>query len=169
MKLSTIALIILAASLLLIMGIVIGRLILPAQTASATRVVGPAITAIPTADLSVPDLDVPGEDITGLPPYPGMRRVEYRQVMLGDLLETEVEYVMEGELEPIHNYFRQVFEEHGWDVADLHIFQGEWTFFVIKGDREALVELESRGPLIELEIELTEPMSVESVNVTVQP
>jgi hypothetical protein len=30
---------------------------------------------------------------------------------------------------------------------------------VIQGDREALLELESRGSLIEIEIEITEPQS----------
>lgn len=159
MKLSTVSLAILAAVLLLTAGIAIGRL--TGRPLAPVPDTPPASAAVPTADLTVPVMDVPGEDIAGLPPYPDMRRVEYRQVIMGDLLETEVEYVMEGDLEPVHDYFRGVFDAEGWDVADLHIFQGEWTFFVIKDEREALVELESRGPLVEVEIELTEPLPAE--------
>jgi len=54
-------------------------------------------------------------------------------------------------------------------VADLQIFQGEWTFFVIQNGREALVELESRGPLVEVEIELNEPLPNESAAATPTP
>ncbi len=119
-------------------------------------------------DFTVPEQDVPGDSIPGLPRFPGMRRVEYRQVVVGDLLETEVEYVMEGTLEPVHDFYRQVFDSEGWRVVDLHIFQGEWTFYVIQGGREALVELESRGPLVEVEIELTEPLPEEVSGIPVE-
>ena len=171
-KTAVTVLLIAAGILLLIAGIIIGRLSStssqqePADNPTAINAV------VPTADLSVPVLDVPGDNIPGLPPFPGMRRVEYRQVIIGDLLETEVEYVIEGPLEPIHDYYRQLFDDEGWKVADLHIFQGEWTFFIIQGEREALVELESRGPLVEVEIELTEPIPAgmtSTVDVTIAP
>lgn len=158
-KLAVTVLILAAGCLLLITGFIIGRLssAIPHEKTGTTT--SPMSAIVPTADLRMPALDVPGDDIPGLPPFPGMRRVEYRQVIIGDLLETEVEYVMEGSLEPIHDYFRQLFDAEGWNVADLHIFQGEWTFFIIQGEREALVELESRGPLVEVEIELKEPIA----------
>jgi hypothetical protein len=101
--------------------------------------------------------DVPGDDIPGLPRFPGSTRVEYRQALVGDLLETEAEYVVAGDMDPVYGFYRQVFDDEGWTVADLGIYQGEWTFFVISGEREALVEIESRGTLIEVEIELSEP------------
>ena len=158
--------------LLLMAGFIMGRLTGNLPQNGSVQAASSIITAVPTADLSVPALDVPGDDIPGLPRYPGMRRVEFRHDVLGDLLETEVEYVMDGTLESVHDFYRQVFDDEGWNVADLHIFQGEWTFFVIQDDREALVELESRGPLIEVEIELTEPIPAEitgSVQLTVEP
>mgnify|MGYP001170086754 CR=1 FL=1 len=169
MKLTTIAALALFGLLLLATGIIIGRLSVDLQPRSSTSVAVPSLAAVPTADLSVPDLDVPGEEIPGLPRFPGMRRVEYRQVIMGDLLETEAEYVMEGPLEPIHDFYRQVFDDEGWSVADLQIFQGEWTFFVIQDGREALVELESRGPLVEVEIELNEPLPVGTLDATARP
>jgi hypothetical protein len=169
MKLTTIIAIFVAGVLLLAGGIAIGRLSVDIQSRPVGSAVVPSVEAVPTADLSVPELDVPGDDIPGLPRFPGMRRVEYRQVIMGDLLETEAEYVMEGPLSPVHDYYRQIFDDEGWSVADLQIFQGEWTFFVIQNGREALVELESRGPLVEVEIELNEPLPNESAAVTPTP
>lgn len=169
MKVTNLILLLVGGLLILAAGFLIGRLSVPARpNRSAPPAQTAGITAVPTADYTIPELDVPGDTIPGLPPFPGMRRVEYRQVIIGDLLETEVEYVMEGSLEPVHDYYRQVFDSEGWRVADLHIFQGEWTFYVIQGEREALVELESRGPLIEVEIELTEPLPEEVSGIPIE-
>lgn len=164
MKLTSIALLLAAAGMLLLAGFAIGRMTVSRQPAQQEPAIAPALTIVPTADLTVPTFDVPGEDVPGLPRFPGMMRVEYRQVIVGELLETEVEYVVEGALEPVHDHFRRVFDEEGWSVADLQVFQGERTFFVVKDDREALVELESRGPLVEVEIELTEPVPADMVD-----
>lgn len=117
----------------------------------------PEPPATPRATFALPAFDVPGSDIEGLPRYPGAVRVEYRQGLTGDLIETEVEYVISTDFEAVHDYYRQVFDEEGWTVADLGIYQGEWTFFVVSGEREALVELEARESLVEIEIEITEP------------
>lgn len=162
MKVSTVVALVCAGLLLLAMGFAVGRM-----TATPDRVVesgsggASPVVAAPTADMSVPALDMPGKDVPGLPRFPGSTRVEYRQVSSGDLLETEVEYVMTGDLEPVHDFYRDVFDNEGWVVADLGIYQGEWTFFVINGEREALVEIEARGPLVEVEIEVTEPLVVD--------
>ena len=106
-----------------------------------------------------PSSDVPGADVPGLPRYPGSNRVEYRQNLAGDFQETEVEYVVADEISVVHDFYRDVFDQEGWRVADLGVYQGEWTFFVIKDGREALMEIESRGTLIEIEIEINEPLS----------
>lgn len=156
MKMTTIVALLVIGCLLLVMGFIAGRL-----TVEPSRPVAPSSLAVQTVDSELPAFDVPGEDIPGLPPFPGAMRVEYRQVILGDLLETEAEYVMTGNVEPVHDFYRDVFDAEGWNVADLGIHQGEWTFFVINGAREALVELEARGSLVEVEIEHTEPLPVE--------
>ena len=106
--------------------------------------------------LALPELDAPGADIVDLPRYPDSMRVEYRQTFEKSLIVKEVEYVIAAELEPVHDFYREVFDTRGWLVADVWFFQGEWTFFVIDGSREALVEIEARGPLVEVEIELSE-------------
>lgn len=128
-------------------------------------------SAIPQSDSSQPVADqipaengllgdrVEGFDPAGLPRYPGAIIVEFRQVARDGLLETEVEYVVDAGFDEVHRYYRQIFDRESWSVADLGIYQGEWTFFVIKDGREALVEIEARGSgLIEIEIELTEPV-----------
>lgn len=107
----------------------------------------------------MPERDVTGEDIPDLPRYPGSVRVEFRDVIVGDLAEIEVEYVVLSDLDSVHAYYRQVFDDYGWIVADLGIYQGEWTFLVVSGEREAIVELEARQSIVEIEIELTEPIS----------
>lgn len=118
----------------------------------------PTIAVADDGALPTPPGEVPGDDVAGLPRFPGSSRVEYRQVMDGDLMETEVEYVVAGELDVVHNYYRTIFDEQAWKVADLGVYQGEWTFFVLQGEREALLEIESRGELIEIEIEISEPL-----------
>ncbi len=113
----------------------------------------------PLTESMTPSSDVPGADVPGLPRYPGANRVEYRQSLVGDFQETEVEYVVADEISVVHDFYRDVFDQEGWRVADLGVYQGEWTFFVIKDGREALMEIESRGALIEIEIEINEPLS----------
>lgn len=125
---------------------------------TAERPATPIILTVPTEDIATRTSEVPGSDVPGLPRYPGAERVEYRQALDGDLIETEVEYVVGAELAVVHDFYRTVFEEEAWMVADMGVYQGEWTFFVVKNGREALVEIESRGPLIEIEIEIDEPI-----------
>lgn len=125
-----------------------------ATTEAATRAVPIALE-----NSEIPVRDVTGDDIADLPRYPGAVRVEYRYVLVNDLAETELEYVVAANLEDVHEYYREVFDEQGWVVADLGIYQGEWTFLIVSGEREAIVELEARLSLVEIEIELSEPVS----------
>lgn len=140
------------------LGFAAGRLTAGPQT----EVISPADGRQASTEISYPILDAPGSDIPDLPRFPGATRVEYRQVVAGDLLETEIEYVMTEELEDVYSYYRRLFSDEGWSVADLGVHQGEWTFFIIKGEREAVVELESRESLTEVEIEVTEPTMSQS-------
>jgi len=105
----------------------------------------------------IPAMDVPGEDIADLPRYPGAVRVEYRQSTAEQLLLTEVEYVVAAPLDTVRDFYRDLFYVQGWSVADLGFYQGEWTFFVIMDEREAHIEVEARGELVEVELELSEP------------
>jgi len=150
----TLTLVALSATLL---GFVAGRMSGTKQVANhwASPVAIPAVYA--AEETVLPTLDIPGADIAGLPRYPGAMRVEYRQSLEDYLLATEVEYVAAELLETVHDYYREVFRNGGWSVADLGFYQGEWTFFILDGHREAFVEIEARGALVEIEIEVREP------------
>jgi hypothetical protein len=153
-----ISLIVLIALLLFATGFGVGRFVTVQQLASTELEAPVAVSVVDASgEMIVPERDVTGEDIDGLPRYPGSVRVEYRYAIFGDLAETEVEYVVYATLEEVHDFYRQVFEEMDWIVADVGIYQGEWTFFIVSGKREAILELEVRQSLIEIEIELSEP------------
>ncbi len=151
------------ALLLFTVGFAAGRVVTTRELAAAT----PAARIIAPSSLSdgaeLPTIDVTGADIEGLPRYPGSVRVEYQNLIVGEFLETEVEYVVAAELGPVHDFYREVFQDEGWVVADIGIYQGEWTFFIVSGEREANVELEARQSLVEIEIELSEPLEESGV------
>lgn len=154
MKWSYLALV-LGASFLFLAGVAVGRVTVTSQLVEQAQASDtPVMTTASAAGM--PETDIPGADVAGLPRYPGATRVEYRQTSQDGFLLTEVEYVVAAELDEVHTYYRRIFPEE-WSVADLGFYQGEWTFFVVSGNREALVEIEARGPLIEIEIELSEP------------
>ncbi len=114
-----------------------------------------AITNTPTP----PTEDAPGADIPGLPRYPGAIRTEYRHELVDGFYDTEVEYLVTADFDAVHDFYRSIFDEQGWIVADIGIHMGEWTFLVVSGSREALVELEVEYGLVEIEIEVTEPVT----------
>lgn len=111
----------------------------------------------------LPELEVPGSDVAGLPRYPGATRVEYRQMLDGEFVITEVEYLVVAEFDEVQQYYRNIFFEEGWTVADLAFEHGEWKFFVLIGNREALLEIEMLGRLVEIEIEISESGSSDTL------
>ena len=111
----------------------------------------------PTAELDMPQEDVPGAELPGLPRYPGSVRTEYRREKVGDLIVTEAEYLIGGDADPVREFYRNVFRRNAWSVGDLGFSRGEWVFFVIRKEREALIEIEKREKVVEIELELSEP------------
>jgi hypothetical protein len=109
-------------------------------------------------DASLPKADVPGEDFSDLPRYPGSVRVKYeRRVSNAGLILIDTEYVASAKLADVREFYRGVFRSEGWTVASLDVSEGEWDFLVTKGDREAVIEIEIRRGLVETEIEVSEP------------
>jgi hypothetical protein len=111
----------------------------------------------PTDMADIVPEEVPGSPLAGLPRYPGSTRVEYRRTVYGNLVVTEVEYVALADSAELREYFRRTFESHGWAVTDSGITAGEWSFVVVDGEREAVVEIELHGSPVNYEIKLTEP------------
>lgn len=116
----------------------------------------PTPTAMPTA-VALPERDVPGADLAMLPRYPGAVRVAYRHAVEGGVLVTGMAYLADAEIDAVRYFYREVFLTGGWSEGNVGFSQGRWTFFVIAGQREAVVTIESRGPLVEIGIKLSEP------------
>jgi hypothetical protein len=109
-------------------------------------------------DVALPKADVPGKDFADLPRYPGSVRVEYQRHESGDeLVLVETEHLSSAELDKVRAYYRSVFRSEKWTVAGFDVSDGEWVFFVVKGKREAIVEIGPRGGLLEIEMQMTEP------------
>lgn len=127
----------------------------PGSARVATTTVPRPSTGPPRADM--PRADVPGEDFPDLTRYPGSRRVEYERRASAGLVLVDTEYVAPAKLDDVRGFYRDVFRSEGWAVAGLDASEGEWDFFVTKGEREAVIEIESRGELVEIETEVSEP------------
>jgi hypothetical protein len=115
-------------------------------------------------DASLPKADVPGEDFSDLPRYPGSIRTKYeRRVSKAGLVLVDTEYVASAELGDVRGFYRRVFRSEGWTVASLDVSEGEWDFLVTKGNREAVIEIEIRKGLVETEIEVSEPQKEKAI------
>jgi hypothetical protein len=144
--------------MLLLLGFAAGWAVVGWQVAGAVMSnLSPTPVSTPIKSWSIPGSDTPGAEISSLPRYANSTRVDYRRVVEDELIVTEVEYVTPDSLEAVHDFYRDVFQAKHWSVADLDFSEGEWTFFLISGRREAVVEIQSRGPVVEIEIELSEP------------
>jgi hypothetical protein len=109
-------------------------------------------------DATLPKADVPGEDFSDLPRYPGSVRTKYeRRVSKAGIILFDTEYVASAELADVRGFYRGVFQSEGWTVAGLDVTEGEWDFLLTKRVREALIEIEMREGLVEIEIEVSEP------------
>jgi hypothetical protein len=106
----------------------------------------------------IPPADVPGTDLAGLPRYPGSVRVGYRREEAANLAITDVEYVTAVALDHVREFYRGVFRSEGWTDVDARFSEGQWTFFVVSGKREALVLIETRQSLTNIDIHLSEPI-----------
>jgi hypothetical protein len=115
-------------------------------------------TTTAKSDASLPKADVPGEDFSDLPRYPGSVRTKYeRRVSKAGFILFDTEYVASAELAVVREFYRGVFRSEGWTVASLDVSEGEWDFLLTKGVREAVIEIEIRRGLVETEIEVSEP------------
>lgn len=111
----------------------------------------------PARDPVLPDEDVEGADIEDLPRYPGSVRIEYIRQDQGELIWTEAEFLTAASLDEVREFYRDTFREQDWSVNDIEFRQQSWIFFVVKGEREVFVELSTRGDIVEIDLEQTEP------------
>jgi hypothetical protein len=122
----------------------------------ATPTPTPIVTPGPNAD--VPRAEVDGEDFARLPRYPGSVRTEY-EISVDDRFRlTAVEYLADADLELVRAFYQRVMDDEGWDRADVNYAAGEWTYVLVDGRTEALVELEVWNGLVEIDLQISDPI-----------
>jgi hypothetical protein len=130
------------------------------------RQLGYASPESTTPSATVPEMpreDVPGADLPDMPRYPDSIRAEYERERLEDFVTTDVEYVTTDGPAAVREFYREVFRTEDWDEADVGVVSGEFFYFVTKGEREVVVEIEERPDFTEIEIEETKPFVGEAV------
>lgn len=151
-----------AAIALVLAGFFAGWLLSPRQLVDASPESTVPQATVPTA----PREDAPGADVPDMPRYPGSIRAEYERERLEGFVATDIEYVTTDDPAAVREFYREVFRTEGWDEADIGAVLGEFYYFVTKGEREVVVEIEKRPEFTEIEIEETKPFVGETVETT---
>lgn len=132
-------------------------------------------TGHPSPTPAVVPTDSHGEDLADLPRYPGAVRVAFVRHQSAGLETTVIGYAAAGQLDEVRAFYRQAIDANLWTVGDVTYTDGRWTFLLIKGTREAIVEIVSAGPEVAISIKVSEPVgpaslpSVTSPGPTVSP
>jgi len=158
----------LLVAVVLLGGIVLGSTLptlgeTPDATPSPTPVAAsPGATALPAADAA-------GEDLARLPRYPGSVRSEFSVSVDERYRLTAVEYLADAPLDVVRTFYQGVIAEHGWERADIGYSAGEWTYVLVDGTTEALIEIEISGGLVEIDLQISEPIERPSAEPTPAP
>ena len=137
-----------------LLGSVVTAMVPPAATPSPT----PAPTVAPS-DSAMPAVDVAGEDLERLPRYPGSVRTEY-EISIDDRYRlTAVEYFADATADEVRLFYQGVIDEHGWERADIQYSGGEWTYVLVDGRVEGLIEIEVTRGYVEIDLQVSAPIA----------
>jgi len=141
-------------------GVLLGSAVTAIVSATPTPVPTPAPTAaVSPSGAAIPAVDVAGEDLQRLPRYPGAVRTEF-EISVDDRYRlTAVEYFADATVDEVRLFYQGVIEEHGWERADIQYAGGEWTYVLVDGSVEALVEIEVTRGLVEIDLQLSAPIA----------
>ena len=120
----------------------------PIPTATPTPTVAPTVAEPPATDVA-------GEDFERLPRYPGSVRTEFEVSRDARFILTAVEYFADATLDDVRRYYERVIDDHGWQRADITYAAGEWTYLLVDGSTEALVEIEITRGLVEIDLQVS--------------
>lgn len=132
----------------------------PGPTPTPTPTDAATGTPLPTSTApELPISDAEGEEIGRLPRFPGSVRTEYL-VDLDDAFRLRIsEYMADATLDEVRTYYEGVIDEYGWSRADINYAAGEWTYVLVDGGTEALIELEVTNGLVEIDLQLSDPIA----------
>jgi hypothetical protein len=133
------------------------RLTILGQEPTATPTASP--TPSPTATARLPAAEVAGEDLATLPRYPGAVRSDY-EVALDDQYRLIVtEYLAAANFDEVRTFYQGVIAAQGWERADVGVSNGEWSWALVDGSVLALIEIEEANGLIEIDLQISEPLA----------
>ena len=110
-----------------------------------------------TLSASIPAEDARGEALPGLPRPPGSVRTGYSREEAGGLALVRAAYLAREGPDAVRGFYRGVFREGGWQVANVEYAGDVWHFLVLRGELEAGVEVAPRDGGSKVEIELSGP------------
>lgn len=156
-----------AALAVLIIALLIGGAVLGgAVTAFGEARLTPSPSASPspsaTARPALPTTDAPGEDIDRLPRYPGSVRTEYEIITDDRYRLTVTEYFADATIDEVRAFYQGVIHDHGWTRADIGYAGGEWTYVLVDGSTEALIEIEMSRGYVEIDLQISERIATPS-------
>lgn len=110
----------------------------------------------------LPVHEAPGQEIPGLPRFPGSVRVDFDRQAAGGVVVTDVDYLTATPLTQVQRFYRVELASNGWRVADVSFVRGEWSFLALRGRTEVVLQVAARGPLVEVDIEQHRPSPIAS-------
>lgn len=115
----------------------------------------------PATPAELPETDVAGYDMDLFPRHPNSARTKHERILDDGLVVTEIKYMTPAPAEEVREFYRGALQAGTWTVADVEFSKGDWVFFLLSGEREAVVEIEPQNGaeegLVEIEFELSEP------------
>jgi hypothetical protein len=129
----------------------------------------------PSEAVRLPDADVPGREFERLPRYPGAVRTAFSETVSESFRLVSAEYVVDASVEEVRGFYQSVIGEKGWQRADIGYHDGEWTYVLVDGRIEALVEIEVTRGLVEIDLQVSLPVptptpaATDSPDATVRP
>jgi hypothetical protein len=130
---------------------------------TAARSPGPTSVATakptPSARPTLPAADAPGEDFARLPRYPGSVRSAHAVDRDAQFRLATAEYLVVATIDDVRTFYQGVIVEYGWERADIGFHRGEWTYVLVDGATEALIEIEELNGLIEIDLQVSEPVA----------
>jgi len=149
---------------LLLTAVLIGGAVLGGVLTSALSREQPSPTAAPVPSVepsgaALPGSDVDGADFERLPRYPDSVRTEFAVSRDDRFRLTAVEYLANAELDDVRRFYQQVIAEQDWQRADITYAAGEWTYLLVDGGTEALIEIEVSRGFVEIDLQVSVPVA----------